>query len=132
MSKAISGDSAVRRTWVWIATWAMTFFASRFALEISSLPAGVRIAAALLPVPVGLGALIGLVRLARRLDELEQRIHLEALATAFVLAVVLLMSLGLMELAVPLDPADWSLRHVWAMLPLLYLSGLALARRRYT
>jgi len=45
--------------------------------------------------------------------------------------VLLLMTLGLMELAVTLNPDDWSYRHVWAMLPMLYLAGLVFARRRY-
>jgi hypothetical protein len=44
---------------------------------------------------------------------------------------LLLMALGLLELAVPLSRDDWSYRHVWAMLPILYYGGLALARRRY-
>ena len=40
------------------------------------------------------------------------------------------MTLGLLEIAMPLDPADWSYRHVWAMMPLLYI-GLWRANRRY-
>jgi hypothetical protein len=76
-------------------------------------------------------ALFTIIRAARDLDELERRIQLEALAFAFVLAVLLLMTLGLMELAITLNRDDWSYRHVWAMLPMLYFGGLALARRRY-
>jgi hypothetical protein len=65
------------------------------------------------------------------MDELEQRIHLEALAVAFPLALILLMTLGLLELATKLPPEDFSYRHVWAFLPIFYFGGLALARRRY-
>jgi hypothetical protein len=89
------------------------------------------VVAALAPAPLGAAALLTIVRGARELDELEQRIQLEALAIAFVLAVLLLMTLGLMELAVTLNPDDWSYRHVWAMLPMLYFAGLVFARRRY-
>jgi hypothetical protein len=42
-----------------------------------------------------------------------------------------LMTLGLLELVVPLKSEDFSLRHVWAYMPVLYLLGLALAWRRY-
>ena len=66
-----------------------------------------------------------------RMDELERRIELEALAFAFPIAVVLLMTLGLLDLATPLNPDDWSLRHVWAMMPALYFMGLWRAKRRY-
>jgi hypothetical protein len=37
----------------------------------------------------------------------------------------------LLELAIGLDPKDWSYRHVWIYLPLFYFVGLAIAWRRY-
>ena len=81
---------------------------------------------------IAAAALVTIVRGARELDELEKRIQLEALAIAFVLAVLLIMTLGLMELAVTLNRDDWSYRHVWAMLPPMYFAGLVFARRRYS
>jgi hypothetical protein len=65
------------------------------------------------------------------MDELEQRIQLEALALAFPLTLILLMTLGLLEIAIELPAEDLSYRHVWAMLPALYFLGLTLARKRY-
>jgi hypothetical protein len=67
----------------------------------------------------------------RSLDELWRRIHLEALAIAFPLAVLLLMILGLMELATGLSPDDWSYRHVWIFLPIFYVIGVLVSVRRY-
>jgi hypothetical protein len=67
----------------------------------------------------------------RDLDELERRIQLEALAIAFPGALLLIMTLGLLQLAIPLSPADWSYRHIWPFLFLFYFLGLALTRRRY-
>ena len=75
--------------------------------------------------------LLGLNRGVRQLDELEQRIQLEALAFAFPLAMILLLTLGLLEIAIQLPPEDLSYRHVWAMLPVLYFIGLIVANRRY-
>ena len=40
------------------------------------------------------------------------------------------MTIGLLDLAVTLSPDDWSLHHVWLMLPLLYYAGLWRAKRR--
>ena len=116
---------------LWGATWFVAWLGARMVLESASVPTWGRVMAALAPAPIAGAALYTIIRGARELDELEQRIQLEALAFAFVLAVLLLMTLGLMELAITLNRDDWSYRHVWAMLPMLYFAGLALARRRY-
>lgn len=111
--------------------WVGTYLAARIVLGDPRVGGGWRVAAALLPVVPFALFLLALSRGIRKLDELERRIQLEALALAFPLAMLLLMALGLLELAVPLSRDDWSYRHVWAMLPILYYGGLALARRRY-
>jgi hypothetical protein len=127
---AHSPSSVLSRPGPWVGAWFATWFAARAILE-SSAPPWMRIVAALAPTPVAGVALLAIIRGARELDELEKRIQLEALAFAFVLAVLLLMTLGLLELAITLNRDDWSYRHVWAMLPMLYFGGLVVARRRY-
>lgn len=127
----IAPRSLVERPILWGSAWFVAFLVARGLLEMTTLDPWIRVATALLPVPVAALALLSIVRGARQLDELERRIQLEALAFAFLLAMLGLMTLGLMELAIALNPADWSYRHVWAMLPMLYFIGLALARRRY-
>lgn len=119
------------RPMLWGAAWFAAWIGARMVLESASVPPWGRVMAALAPTPIAGAALYTIIRGARDLDELEQRIQLEALAFAFVLAVLLLMTLGLMELAITLNRDDWSYRHVWAMLPMLYFAGLAFARRRY-
>jgi len=57
-------------------------------------------------------------------DELGRRIHLEALAAAFAAAMLVLMTLGLLGVAVPL-------RDVWVLLPVLYGISIAVVSRRY-
>lgn len=107
------------------------YFTARLVLQQEGAAASLRITTALLPVLPFAWMLWIIVRTVRGLDELEQRIQLEALAVAFPLTLILLMTLGLLELAVTLPPEDLSYRHVWAMLPVMYVLGLALARRRY-
>ena len=75
--------------------------------------------------------LIAELRLVRGLDELEQRIQLEALAVAFPLSVALVMLLGLVQRFWRLPVEDASYRHIWPVMILFYVIGLALARRRY-
>ena len=120
------------RPYVWGTAWFVAWIGARVVLESPSVPTWARVATALAPTPLAAAALLTIIRGARELDELERRIQLEALAFAFVLAVLLIMTLGLMELAITLNRDDWSYRHVWAMLPPLYFAGLVVARKRYS
>ena len=115
----------------WAIGWLLLYFGARGLLEGTAVEGWVRVAVALMPIPVAAVTLGLMVRGARQLDELELRIQLEALATAFLLTILFLMTLGLMQRAVALKFEDWSYAHVWAMLPTLYFLGLFIARRRY-
>ena len=108
----------------------LSYFAARFLLE-QRLEKPEAIAAALLPVPFFIWWLVTLVRGVKLLDELERKIHLEALTVAYPLALIFLLILGLLELAIGLNPADWSYRHAWAYMSLFYFLGLGIARTRY-
>jgi hypothetical protein len=114
-----------------LALWALSYLAARIGAEVlarGSLPLLVLVAIPALPFAWFLYAMVGAIRNA---DELERRIHLEALAVAFPLALFLLMVLGLLELATDLKAADWSHRHLWPFLIVFWLLGQAVARRRY-
>ena len=111
--------------------WALSFLAARLGLEATQFGSAGAVLLALLPVPFFAAFLVCLISGVRRSDELERRVQLEALAVAFPLTMLLLMLLGLLELATELNRDDCSHRHVWMFLPLLYFGGMALARRRY-
>jgi hypothetical protein len=64
----------------------------------------------------------------RRMDELQRRIQLEAIGFAFAGAAILTFSYGFLE---GLGYPRLSMFTVWPMLAVLWLVGLALARRRY-
>lgn len=78
------------------------------------------------------GFVLAELRAVRLLDELQQRIQLEALAFAFPASVGVVMLLGLLQRFQELPAADLSYRHVWPLMIFLYVAGLALARRRYS
>jgi hypothetical protein len=111
--------------------WIVIYFIARAGLGANEWTVEVRIALALLPVLPFAFFLWSFVNGVRSMDELERRIHLEALVIAFPLMTLLLMTLGLLELAIELNPADWSYRYIWVFAPLFYFIGLAVARRRY-
>ena len=126
-TKRVYGARLLMRGLLWVAFYVV----ARGLLETAIAPQSLRIAIALLPVPFFVWWLWTWMKGVGQMDELERRIELEALAFAFPIAVVLLMTLGLLDLATPLNPDDWSLRHVWAMMPALYFMGLWRAKRRY-
>jgi hypothetical protein len=114
-------------------TWLVSYFAVRFTLEATpELTDGARLAMAFIPTPLFALFLWKFIQRIRSADELERRIQLEALAIAFPLALVLLTTLGLAQRAVSLNFQDWSYNHVWPMLALFYLAGIAIARKRYS
>jgi hypothetical protein len=107
------------------------FFAARSLLELEALATPLRVLIALAPLPAFAWFLWSFVQAVSATDELERRIQLEALAVAFPLTISLIMTLGLLQIAVPLNPDDWSYRHIWPFLYVFYLVGLTRARRRY-
>ena len=125
--KSKSGFSA----WGLPALFIVTYFGARAVLDMPAIPAGARVAAAVVPIPIFAWWLFAMARGIRRSDELERRIQLEALALAFPLSILLLFALGLLELAIKLPPEDLSYRHVWVFHIAFYFFGLMIARRRY-
>lgn len=113
------------------ALFVASYFAARMGIE--ALPQGslAALAVALLPVPIFAWMIHALVRGLRSLDELERRIQLEALALAFPVALVIVFTAGLLDLAGFHGEGNWDLPRLlpWVLLP--YWIGVALARRRY-
>ena len=111
--------------------WGVAYIAARGLLELPALGWWARLGIALAPAPLFAWVLWNVSQGVAAMDELQRRIQLEALAFAFPLTVLFVMTLGLLEIAIGLNPDDWSYRHVWPMLFVLYFAGLARAKRRY-
>lgn len=111
--------------------WLLTYFAARWLLKRVEMATWLRVTAALMPLPPFACCLAVFIRNIRSMDEMQRRIHLEALAIAFPLTMLLLMTLGLLQRAIDLPFEDWSYLHVWYYLPLFYFTGLFYAMRRY-
>lgn len=110
--------------------WGLTYIGARLALELD-LPPRIRLLLALVPILPFVLAPAGVVRAVGALDELHRRVHLEALAIAFPLTLLLIMTLGLRELAVGLSPDDWSYRHILPFLVIFYAFGFWRGWKRY-
>ncbi|WP_458377294.1 hypothetical protein [Pseudomonas fluorescens] len=94
--------------------------------EIFSMP--LRIAISLAPViPAGLMCW-AIIRNLRRMDEMHLRIQFEALGFAFAASALLTFSYGFLE-NVGFPHLSWLM--VWPVMGLMWIIGLAVARRRY-
>ena len=112
-------------------TWFVAYWCARAVLENPDLATGLKVATALMPVPIFALFILLFIRLIRTMDELERRIQLEALAFAYTLTVLLLMTLGLLQRAVQLSFQDWSYAHVWVYVVLFYFLSIPWVARRY-
>ena len=111
--------------------WVSIYLLARGLLEMATLAPPLRVAIALLPLPFFVWYLWTWMKGVGEMDELQRRIELEALGFAFPSTLVFLMTVGLLDLASPLGPENFSLHQIWLMLPLLYYIGLWRAKRRY-
>jgi len=113
------------------ALWIGSYLVAMLLQKYLPLSPAIRAAVALIPIVPFVFFVRRFVARLRDLDELQRRVHFEALAIAFPLAILLLMTLGLLERAEALSPKHWSYGKVWLYLPLFYLVGLAISWRRY-
>lgn len=111
--------------------WISVYVLSRGLLELEVAPQPLRVLIAMFPVPFFIWYLVTWMRGVARMDELQRRIELEALGFAFPAVLVVLMTTGLLDVAITLNTGDFSLRNSWLLLPILYYLGLWRAQRRY-
>ncbi len=123
---------AGRRALTAAVLWVAAYIGARMGLEMATFGSWGAVAIALVPAPFAVWMIWSFIAMVRSCDELDRRIHLEALAVAFPLTLLALMVLGLLQLAVNLKMEDWSYRHLWPYVTTFYFIGMALAVRRYT
>ena len=108
-----------------------TFAVARGLLKQTDLSQTVRVILALLPIGPFAWMLWKFISGITSLDELQKKIQLEALAIAYPVMMVFLMTLGLLDIAVGLSYENFGLKHLWYYMPLFYFLGLFIATRRY-
>ncbi|EIU5454198.1 TPA: hypothetical protein ACPHWC_005342 [Pseudomonas aeruginosa] len=91
-------------------------------------PGAGRVFLALLPVPPMVALALVVIRYLRRLDEMARRIHLEALALAFVGTALLTFTYGFLE---TIGFPKLSMFFVWPLMGAFWVIGCVLGLRRY-
>ena len=124
------GTNHGRRVLIAGATWFLVYAASRFALQEFHLVAPWAWVAALAHLFAFFWFVAVVERALKSADELQRLIQLEALALAFSTTMVLLMTLGLMEIFHG-GRLQFPLLDIWAMLPVTYAICFTVAYQRY-
>lgn len=112
---------------LFVGTWAV----ARGLLKQNDLSQTVRVILALLPIAPFAWMLWKFISGITSLDELQKKIQLEALAIAYPVMMVFLMTLGLLDIAIGLSYENFGLKHLWYYMPLFYFLGVFIATRRY-
>ncbi len=109
---------------------AMALIGSVVVLKLTKLTPPARVAVALIPLPFYIALFVVAVRATRRLDELKQRIQLEALAFAVIGMLLSTFCYGMVLKAnVGVPALDWE--WVWVITVVFYSAGHLIAWRRY-
>jgi len=111
-----------------LAVYALLLVGSIELLQNAKIAAPWRDLVALCPMLAALAMAWVILRELRRMDELQRRIQLEALGFSFAGTAILTFSYGFLE---GLGYPRLSMFTVWPILAVLWVVGLALARRRY-
>lgn len=109
----------------------VAYLGALFTLKYVPMPQAAQMAVALVPVPIFAWYIWRWMRGVRRLDELQRLITLEALAFAYPVSLLLILTLGLLQLSGIGKPTVINYLQLWPLVFWFYFIGLIIARRRY-
>lgn len=116
---------------VYALIWAVSYIGSLGAMKTLELSPAVGIMLTLVPAIAFALFLYKFYRSLYFMDEVQIKIQMEAVVVAFALALFTIMTLGLIDLAVELQPDDWSYRFLVPLFVAYYFIGLFISKRKY-
>jgi hypothetical protein len=119
------------RVMVYAIIWVMSYVGSLFALKSLDLPVEVGIALTIVTVLSFAVFIYKYYRSIFFMDEVQIKVQMEAAVIAFALGLLLLMTLGLLDLTLPLNKEDWGFRQIVPFFVVFYFIGLFISTRKY-
>ena len=126
-SKKTSNNKAA----IFAVIWLVTYSISLLAIKKLSPDTTTGVILSLLPVVTFALFIYNFIQGAASMDEVQIRIHMEAAVIAFSLGLLMLMTLGLLDLVVTLNKEDWGYRHLVPFFAIFYFMGLFISKRKY-
>lgn len=119
------------RVFTYALTWLLSYIGSLLALKSFTFTKEVGILLSIVPVLTFALFLYKYYRSVYFLDEVQIKIQMEAVVLAFSFGLLLLMTLGLLDLSVSLNKEDWSYRHLVPYFAVFYFIGYFISSRKY-
>ena len=119
------------RVIVYAVIWSLSYIGSLFALKTLDISQAAGIILTLVTILAFSLFIYKYYRSIYFMDEVQVKIQMEAVVIAFSLGLLLLMTLGLLELRIQLNKDDWSYRHLFPMFIAFYFIGLLISRNKY-
>ena len=119
------------RVIVYAFIWCLSYIGSLFALKFLEVPKPAGIVLTVVTVLAFALFIYKYYRSIYFLDEVQIKIQMEAAVIAFSLSLLLIMTLGLLDLVGALNADDWSYRYLVPMFIAFYFFGLFISNRKY-
>ena len=120
------------RVLIYAILWCFSYIGSLFALKSLELSFAVSI---MLTLVSGIAFALFIYKFYRSIffmDEVQIKIQMEAIVFAFSMGLLLLSTLGLIDLYAKLNTNDWNYRFLVPIFILFYFIGLLIAKRKYS
>lgn len=119
------------RVAIYAILWCLSYVGSLFAIKHMSLAIETSIMLTIISVASFALFIYKYFRSIFFMDEVQIKIQMEALVFAFAIGLLVLMTLGLVDLYIVLNPNDWNYRFLVPIFITLYFAGLFIAKRKY-
>lgn len=113
------------------ALWLVTYIICLLIIKKFSPGTTAGIILSLLPVITFALFIYNIIKGVASMDEVQVRVQMEAAVIAFSLSLLLIMTLGLLDLVVTLNKENWGYRHLVPYFAILYFVGLIISKRKY-
>ena len=119
------------RVLIYAVIWCLSYVGSLFALKTLDIPKEAGMVLIVITVLAFALFIYKYYRSIYFMDEVQIKIQMEAVVIAFSLGLLLLMSLGLLDLIITLNKNDWSYRYLVSLFVAFYFLGLYISKRKY-
>ena len=111
--------------------WVTTYLICLLAVKKIAMIKAAAISLSLIPVLTFALFIYFFIKNIRNMDEVEKSIQLEAAVWAFSLGLLLLMTLGALDVVVVLNKKNWGYLSLVPYFVIFYFIGLFISRRKY-
>lgn len=119
------------RILIYAILWCLSYIGSIFAIKMLTIPIEASIMLTIVSASTFALFIYKFFRSIYFMDEIQIKLQMEAFVLAFALGLLLLMTLGLIDLYLDLNPQDWNYRFLVPIFILFYFIGLFIAKRKY-